>query len=333
MTTASTEQRGPGTGSPATGVRGRLIIASSSLLARLPERPLVAAAEAIGELWYRTDAKRAARTRLNLRRVAEHCAAIGTGPDRVRRAATDPAALERLVRAAFRHGVRYYLEVARVASYDPVSALARMDIDTPGAVEETLVGGPVILVGAHFGAIEMPVLYLVSRTGAKFTAPMETVSDPGLARWFAETRSRAGVRVVAIGDARRALLASLRAGRSVGLIADRDLTGGGVPTPFFGHPAPIPVGPALLALESGARVFVVACRRVERLRYRGRVFAIPTPVEGTRRERMMALTADIAAGLESVITDAPEQWWGAFHPIWRDLDPKSAPGPTGGAST
>lgn len=310
---------------PATGWRGRLIIGASSVLARLPERPLVAAAEGIGELWYRLDPKRAARTRLNLGRVAAHCAATGTGPLRVRRAASDPEALERLVRAAFRHGVRYYLEVARVAAYDPVSALARIDIETPEAVEEALAGGPIILVGAHFGAIEMPLLYLVSRTGAKFTAPMETVSDPGLARWFAETRSRAGVRIVAIGDARRELLASLKQGHSVGLVAERDLTGGGVPTPFFGHPAPIPVGPALLAMETGARVFVASCRRTEGLRYRGRIFAIPAPTEGTRRERMMALTAGIAAGMESVITDAPEQWWGAFHPIWRDLDAASGP--------
>jgi hypothetical protein len=34
---------------------------------------------------------------------------------------------------------------------------------------------------------------------------------------------------------------------------------------------------------------------------------------------MTALTASIAAAFESLLADAPEQWWGAFHPIWPDL--------------
>lgn len=310
---------------PEPSFRGRLIIAGSGLLARLPEAPLVAAAQALGELWYRVDRRRAARARANLARVAAHLAATGTGPLRARRAHGDPDALERLVRSAFRHAVRYYLEIARASRFDPASALARIDIETPETVEEALTGGrPIILLGAHFGAIEMPVVYLSGRTGRPFTAPMETVSDPGLARWFATTRGRAGVNIVAIADARRELLAALRRGDSVGLVAERDLTGGGVPTPFFGHPAPIPVGPALLALETGAPVYVASCRRAGGGRYIGRMDRIPTPTEGSRRERMTALTATIAEGLASHIADAPEQWWGVFHPIWRDLEPEAS---------
>jgi len=34
---------------------------------------------------------------------------------------------------------------------------------------------------------------------------------------------------------------------------------------------------------------------------------------------MTELTARIAATFETLIADAPEQWWGAFHPIWPDL--------------
>jgi phosphatidylinositol dimannoside acyltransferase len=310
----------------APSLRGRLIIAASIVLARLPEAPLVAAAESLGEVWYRVDRRRAARARANLGRVAAHLLATGAGPARVRRAGNDPEALERLVRSAFRHAVRYYLEVARASSYEADGAIARIDVETPEVVEAALTGGPTIIVGAHFGAIELPVRYLSHRMGHPVTAPMETVGDPGLARWFASTRGRAGVRVVAIADARRELLAALRRGESVGVVADRDLTGGGVPVTFFGRLAPMPVGPALLAMESGAAVYVASCRRADGHRYRGRMIAVPVPVEGSRRERMLALTAAITSGLESVVTDAPEQWWGAFHPIWRDLDPGEGAG-------
>lgn len=306
---------------PAPGLRGRLIIAGSTLLALLPERPLVAAAEALGELWYRLDRRRAARARANLGVVVAHLAATGTGSARARRAATDPDALERLVRAAFRHAVRYYLEVARVANFDAASAIGRIDVETPEVVDRALAGDrPIIIVGAHLGAIEMPVVYLSHRAGYPYTAPMEAVDDPGLQHWFMRTRSRVGVHIVSLGEARRELLRALRDGRSVGLVADRDLTGGGAPTTFFGRTAPMPIGPALLALETGAPIYAASCTRGADLRYRGRMIEVPVPVEGSRRERLHALLGGIAAALEALIAEAPEQWWGAFHPIWRDLE-------------
>ena len=89
--------------------------------------------------------------------------------------------------------------------------------------------------------------------------------------------------------------------------------------PFFGSPAPISPGPALLALETGTPVYAAAGRRISGGRYAGKVIAVPVPVGGTRRERVVATTAAIAAAYETLLADAPEQWWGAFHPIWPDL--------------
>ena len=102
--------------SPRAGLRGSLVMAGAALVARLPEAPLVAAAESAGELWYRIAPARRNQARANLARVCEGLAATDRGSAAVRRAATDPDALERLVRAAFRHAARYYLEVARAGS-------------------------------------------------------------------------------------------------------------------------------------------------------------------------------------------------------------------------
>lgn len=301
-------------------LRGSLLVGGASLLARLPEAPLVAGAEALGELWYRLAPARAAQARANLRRVCEGLDASGRGSSLARRAATDPDALERIVRSTFRHAARYYLEVARAGRFDLATALERITVDTPAEVDTALAGGrPVILVGLHFGAIELPVVYVSHRVGHSVTAPMELLADAALRRWFVETRSRVGVKVVPIVDARRRLLRALRSGESVGLVADRDLTHSGLPVPFFGHAAPIPAGPALLAIEAGVDVYVCGVRRTPDRRYRGRVIRVPAPVVGSRRERVVALTTAIAAAMESILGDAPEQWWGAFHPIWPDL--------------
>ena len=322
MTTTDGAQEGPGSPERALrlGVRGALLVFAARVLTWLPEGPLVAAAEAIGEIWYRVSPHRAAQARANLRRVCGVLATQDRGTSLSRRAATDPHALELLVRRAYRHAVRYYLEVARTGGLTVESAAARIDVDTPDEVRDALMAGQrVVIVGMHFGAIELPTIVLSSLVGHRVTAPMETVSDPGLQRWFVESRSRVGVDIVPLVDARRALMRALRRGESVGLVADRDIMGNGLLVPFFGHPAPISAGPALLAIEAGVPVYAGSARRAGGGRYRGRMILVPAPPDGSRRERTTALTASIAAAFESLIADSPEQWWGAFHPIWPDL--------------
>ena len=308
------------------GFRGSLVVAGAWLASHLPERPLVAAAESAGELWYRLAPARRDQARANLARVCEGLAATGRGTPAARRAATDPDALERLVRASFRHAARYYLEVARVGAYDVETAVSRVDVSTTlDDVRATLVSGdPIVIVGMHYGAIELPVVLVSNLVGHSVTAPMEAVPDPGLQHWFVTSRRRVGVNAVPIVDSRRALLRALRSGESVGLVADRDLTHTGIDVPFFGHPAPIPAGPALLAVETGCPIYVGSVRRIAHGRYRARLFPVPTPEVGTKRERIVALTGAIAEAFESLLADGPEQWWGAFHPIWPDLD-QSAP--------
>jgi phosphatidylinositol dimannoside acyltransferase len=310
-------------------------MAGATVISKLPERPLVAGAEALGEIWYRVAPGKRSQARANLARVCEGLAASGRGTVLARRAATDPEALERLVRKTFQHAARYYLEVAQTGGLVLEEAAARIDVETPHELRQALrSGGPIVLAGMHFGAIELPVLYLSHLVGHRVTAPMETVSDPGLQHWFVTSRSRVGANVVPIADARRTLLAAIRAGESVGLVADRDLQHNGLPVSFFGHPAPIPLGPALLALETGVPLYVASARRMKDGRYLGRMIPVPAPPPGRRRDRLMALTGSMVAAFETILADAPEQWWGAFHPIWPDLAVGAAgTGATAGAAS
>lgn len=290
------------------------------LLGMLPEGPLVAGAEALGELWYRTAPHKAAQARANLGRVCEGLAEQGRGSSLVRRAAADPEALERIVRRTFGHAARYYLEVARVGSRDAAHTLARIDVETPDEVTQALRSGrPVILTGMHYGAIEVPVLVVADMVGHRVTAPMEIVADPALARWFIESRQRSGVNLVPMADARHALLAAIRRGESVGMVSDRDLLHNGIPVPFFGHPAPLPPGAALLAVETGLPIYVASARRAPGLRYRGKLIEIPVSSQGRLRERVTATLSEMARAFETLLADGPEQWFGAFHPIWPDL--------------
>jgi KDO2-lipid IV(A) lauroyltransferase len=305
--------------------RSRVLIGASWLACHLPEGPLTRLADLAGEAWYRLAPRRAAQARRNLARVCRALDAGGQGSAAVRAAARDPRALERLVRAAFRHNARYYLEVARTPAVSADDLGRRLVIETPAVVDQAFGSGrPVIFVGLHFGAIELPALYLASRVGGA-VAPMETVADPALQDYFVRTRGAAGIRIVGLREARRELLAALRDGTSVGLIGDRDLTGGGMPVALFGSPATLPLGPAMLAVESGAPLYAVGVRRAGIGRYRGWLDPVAVPAQGSRRERVTATLAGLAAAFERVVAVAPEQWWAVFFPIWPDLEASLAP--------
>ncbi len=301
----------------------RLRVAGLEILSwvacRLPDRVALALANVVGWLWYKVAPARAAQARRNLGRVAAVLDERGTGPARVRAAARDPRALERLVVSAFRHDARYYLEVLRVPSLTPAIFERQVIVETPETVEAAFAGGAVIFVSAHLGPIELPGLYLANRSGRTFVAPMETVDDPPLQAWFERTRGSLGVRIVGLRAARRALQAALKAGEPVGIVADRDIAGGGMPIELFGSPAPLPIGPALVAIESGAPLYAVGVRRLADGRVAGRLLPIHIAPDGTRRERISATLRAMAVAFESLITDAPEQWSAVFFPIWPDL--------------
>ena len=301
--------------------------ALSRVACRLPERAAVALAEVVGWLWYKAAPARAAQARRNLGRVVAVLDASGQGSPRVRAAAHDPRALERLVVSAFRHDTRYYLEILRVPSLTPAVFDTRVVVETPETVEAAFAaGGAVIFVSPHLGPIELPALYLAHRSGRTFVGPMETLDDPPLQAWFEQTRGRMGVRVVGLRAARRALVAAIRAGEPIGIVADRDIAGGGLDVPLFGSPAPLPIGPALIAIETGAPLYAVGVRRLADRRVAGRLLTVPVAAEGSRRERIAATLAAMAAAFESLIADAPDQWSAVFFPIWPDLAaPAAAP--------
>jgi phosphatidylinositol dimannoside acyltransferase len=102
------------------------------------------------------------------------------------------------------------------------------------------------------------------------------------------------------------------------LVADRDLTGSGLRVPFFGAPARLPTGPALLAVRSGAPLLSAVCVVREDGSFEG-VIDPPIPVarSGDKRADVERITRAIAARLEYHIRRNPEHWT-VFQPLWDD---------------
>ncbi|MEX2546436.1 MAG: hypothetical protein WD830_01455 [Chloroflexota bacterium] len=298
----------------------RLLRVVAAVLQRLPEGPLHRLAHATGRVLYWVQPARRRLVRANLDRVVAYLAERGMGGERVAAAARDGRSLDRLVRDAFGHYVRGYLEGAILPAYASEDRLARVQPDVPAHAARAFgESGPLIIVGLHFGSIEIPALWATKKLGRRITAPMETIGDPDLQSYFEQSRRQTGLNVIPVERAGAELRASLAHGETVGLVADRPVGGSGTPVELFGARARLPVGPAALALESGAHTWLIATRRVGTNAYRARIEEIAMPAKGSRRERLAAFLAAEARAFERAVADAPEQWWTAFFPIWDDI--------------
>jgi KDO2-lipid IV(A) lauroyltransferase len=301
-----------------------LAIGALKLILHMPDRPIWALADAAGAISYRVSADRRDRARRNLRRILEWMAANGRGPESYRAAAADPQALEALVRSAFKHHAAYNVELARAPRFTESWVAERLDVENPVEVDAWLTRDKaLILIGMHFGAIEVPGIFAIHHVG-RMVSPMETVANARVQRYILSTRDTIGITIVTLEEAVTRLLAALRNNEAVGLVADRNLTPGGIEVELFGAPTKIPAGPVLLAAETGAPASMSAVRRIGPGRYRGRVRELPPPAGANRRERSRAMAREEARLFEEFIVDAPEQWLALFHPIWPDLELRDA---------
>ncbi|HVM29179.1 MAG TPA: hypothetical protein VM305_00200 [Candidatus Limnocylindrales bacterium] len=332
----STPLDGTATGSRRRRLRSRAIVGLLEglgwVLRRLPEPLLHRVAHRLGGLLHLVQRRRRQLVRRNLARVCRWLSEEGIAGPAVARAARDEAALDGLVRDAFGHYVRSYLESLLVERYTGSRLEARLTADDPALVEQ-LFGhagegnrSSLVLVGLHYGAIEIPGLW-ASRHGIRLTSPMETIDDPELQAFIQRRRAASGLTLIPLAGAHRVLADRLAAGESVALVADRLVAGSGARVELFGSPARLPIGPAVLALESGRPAWAVAVRRTGAGEYRARLEPIELPAAGTRRERLAGFMANQARAFERLVADAPEQWWTLFFPIWerRGATPKGRP--------
>lgn len=171
-------------------------------------------------------------------------------------------------------------------------------------------GNGIVFALPHMGNWEIAAPLAV-REGIPVVAVAEDLSNRHITDWFTRMRAECGIEIVlATGSAQvmRSLEAALSANQAVALPSDRDLSGRGVEVEFFGERTTMPPGPATLALRHSAPLFPVGSffdgdghRVVVHPR-------IPVPEEGSRVEKVAAMTQDLASHFEVFITEAPEQW-------------------------
>jgi KDO2-lipid IV(A) lauroyltransferase len=150
------------------------------------------------------------------------------------------------------------------------------------------------------------------KSGHPFTTVAERLKPESLFDRFAAFRESLGMEVLAASGGERSpyevLRARLKAGGTICLVADRDLTANGIPVQFFGETARMPAGPAMLAIATGAPLIPVTLW-YDGILIRGRFHdEIAVPAQGGRREKVTEMTQKMADVFASGIAEHPEDW-------------------------
>ncbi|MBQ1073848.1 phosphatidylinositol mannoside acyltransferase [Micromonospora sp. C31] len=284
-------------------------VAGWRVIRALP-RPVAAAAFRAGaDRAHRRGGGGTARLRANLRRVV--------GPD------LPEAELDELVRRGLRSYARYWLEAFRLPALSRTEILAGFRLDGEEKLAADVAAGRGAVVALpHAGNWDAAGAW-VAATGWPITTVAERLRPEGVYQRFLAFRRSLGMEILPThGGGRNAfdvLVDRVRAGTVVPLLADRDLSARGVEVEFFGHRTRMPPGPALLALRTGAPLYVAsmwyetdaACASIEG------PLPLPGPQEGPLDQRVRSLTQRIADGLAAGIARHPEDWH-MLQRMWLD---------------
>ena len=236
--------------------------------------------------------------RKNLRRVA--------GPG------TSEVELDALVGAALRSYARYWLETFRLPRMEPSAVLARTSTEGVPYLDDAIAAGRgAVLAMPHQGNWDVAGMWLVARHGP-FVTVAERLRPESVFNRFVAYRESLGFEVLPLSREDPSPLGPLgerlRANRVACLVADRDLSRSGVQVDFFGEPARLPGGPAMLAVTTGAPLLPVSLWYTPDGGWGQRINPPLQVPAGRLRDQVSALTQALADVFEKDIAEHPTDW-------------------------
>ncbi len=283
----------------------------------------------------------------------------GTGVRRLRanyarvRPELDGAALDALTREGVRSYARYWCDAFRLPDRTPGELAASVRAVGDGPVREHLAtgGGAVMFLG-HLGNWDLAGAWSTTRL-APVTTVAERLRPAELYARFLSFREELGMTILGTDgpEVFGQLTTALGDGAFVPLLADRDLSRRGIEARLCGHRVRMAVGPAALALRTGAPLHPVSVhyelladrpagtgaddraaggpeyRRSGRGRGMSEYGIVVTfgervapPEHGTTREKVRAMTQQCADMLGRAIVEHTEDWHMMQRVFTADLD-------------
>jgi phosphatidylinositol dimannoside acyltransferase len=287
------------------------------LICRLPESWARWAFAKVAGIAWRRQGPKVQVLEANLRRVLSY---KYDSPD------VDGKELRALSRAALRSYARYWLEVFRLPVIPIERIVSGMHINAEGEAElfaNLKSGRGAVIALPHMGNFEQAGAWVVQRGAGTFTTVAERLRPESVYEAFVRFRQSLGMEVLPLTGGVSpfgTLVQRLRAGGLVCLVSERDLKESGVEVQMFGERARI-AATAALAVHTGAALLPVATW-FEGEDWGAHIYPeIPVPETGTRAEKVMQMSQQLARVWETAIAEHPQDWHMLQRVFTADLDP------------
>lgn len=227
---------------------------------------------------------------------------------------------------------RYFTMFAQtpgLTRYTPPQLLEAVEVTALDKLRADITGGPVVLALTHSGNWDLAGAWC-----AQFLAPVLTVAErvnpPELFNYFQATRAVLGIEILPAESGVFAQLKSRVAAALqnqepllVPLLADRDLSGRGVPAQMAGETLLVGAGPAALAVQLGCPLYAGHLSSRDYYwrgrKYRGvRINLRKVTVGDSVAETTQCWVSAVEPLLSEFLVD-----WHMMQPVFlRDLDPQ-----------
>jgi KDO2-lipid IV(A) lauroyltransferase len=227
--------------------------------------------------------------------------------------------LDLLVIDAMRSYMRYWCDTFRFPDWSSQRVTETVSVTNEHLLMEAIVAKTGVIVALpHAGNWDHAGAYFCAK-GVPLVTVAERLKPEKLFLKFLSYRESMGMEVLPLdGRVLDTLADRLRDGALVALVADRDLSRSGIEVDFFGAPARMPAGPALLAIRTQAPLitaFVSYSDAGVDIDFKN----VLLPTAGSEREMVQEIVQMAAVHFEDGISQHPQDWH-MLQRIWTDGD-------------
>ena len=270
----------------------------------LPEKRAYQIAYKVADFLVKQNGKSVQRLRTNLVRTQPEITALN---------------LELLVVDAMRSYMRYWCDTFRFPDWSTRRIQETVSVTNENLLLDAIAAGTGVIVALpHAGNWDHAGAYFCGK-GVRLVTVAERLKPEKLFRKFLSYRQSMGMEVLPLdGRVLETLADRLRDGALVALVADRDLSRSGIDVDFFGAPARMPAGPALLAIRTQAPLITAFVSYTESGVHIDFKLVI-LPSSGSEKEMVQEIVQMTAQHFEAGISQHPQDWH-MLQRIWTDGD-------------
>lgn len=227
--------------------------------------------------------------------------------------------LELLTVEAMRSYMRYWCDTFRFPDWSKARVRETVTVENEDLLMDAIAARTGVIVSLpHAGNWDHAGAYFCDK-GVNLVTVAEHLKPEKLFRKFLQYRQAMGMEVLPLDGRVLGVLAQrLREGALVALVADRDLSRSGIDVTFFGAPARMPAGPALLAIKTGAPLITAFVSYTDsgiHIVFKNVVM----PTSGDQGMQVSEIVQMTATHFEDGIKENPQDWH-MLQRIWIDGD-------------